>query len=306
MTPRRGDSDYDGPRIQTHFGPRPAIYLPLTPQLAGGKRGTYVFERHRVPAGSLPEHSFDGHMLLLPMGRRSISFESRLNGKHVTGSIAPRHFRFLAAGDTLSTAWDGPMDSILFSINPQVLKRLFSFDSAAPTLDFVSRIHPHEDPVLMHLTLTMHSHLETGGQAGEIFEHSLLGAIAARLVRRYAHGRYTAERRDPLPRWKRARIEDYVRSNLAGRLTLSSLASMVELSPHQLCRTYRATTGQSLWQFVLESRAKAALGLITRRPMVPLAVVASDVGFESYSQFIAAFRKFFGQLPSEYRRSLNR
>jgi len=35
---------------------------------------------------------------------------------------------------------------------------------------------------------------------------------------------------------------------------------------------------------------------------MPLSHVASACGFESYPQFIAAFRKLAGQLPSEYRR----
>jgi AraC-like DNA-binding protein len=75
------------------------------------------------------------------------------------------------------------------------------------------------------------------------------------------------------------------------------------MSPHQLSRTFRATTGQSLWQFVIELRAREARRLIAANPSLPLSHIAHDSGFETYSQFIAAFRKVFGQLPSEYRRT---
>ena len=90
--------------------------------------------------------------------------------------------------------------------------------------------------------------------------------------------------------------------NLAQDLSLAEIAMVVGMRPHQLSRAYRATTGQSLWQYVLECRAREAMRLMVRSPGMPLSHVATACGFESYPQFIAAFRKFSGQLPSAYRR----
>ena len=77
---------------------------------------------------------------------------------------------------------------------------------------------------------------------------------------------------------------------------------VVGMRHHQLSRAFRAATGQSLWQYVLECRAREAMRLMARSPDMPLSHVASACGFESYPQFIAAFRKLSGQLPSAYRR----
>ncbi|MBC7381213.1 MAG: AraC family transcriptional regulator, partial [Burkholderiaceae bacterium] len=77
------------------------------------------------------------------------------------------------------------------------------------------------------------------------------------------------------------------------------------LSPYHLGRTFHQTTGHSLWQYVLQCRAALARGLIAGRPGLPLADIAVQSGFESYSQFIAAFRKANGVSPGEYRRNLH-
>jgi AraC-like DNA-binding protein len=139
--------------------------------------------------------------------------------------------------------------------------------------------------------------------AGAIFEQSLLTAIASHLVDAYGRGRRSKPFVAPLTRRNRTRAEDYIRQNLARDLNLAAIAAVVGMSPHQLSRTFRAATGQSLWQFVIELRAREAKRLMMASPFLPLSHVAQSSGFETYSQFIAAFRKVFGQLPSEYRRT---
>ena len=54
---------------------------------------------------------------------------------------------------------------------------------------------------------------------------------------------------------------------------------------------------------MIECRVREATHMLARNRNLSLSYVARACGFESYSQFIAAFRKVFGQLPSEYRRT---
>jgi AraC family transcriptional regulator len=293
-------------RIRIHSGSRSQLYFEQPPMLAGGQRGSYIFER-RIAIGSfLPAHTFDEHIFLLPVGQNAVPYKSMLNGRCIRGYIEPYRFRFLSAGDSLSTSWSAPMDSILITIHPNVLQRMLQMDPDHPHPELVSRIAAHEDPVLMHMTLALQAYLSSGGLAGRLFENSLLSSIAAKLLFSYGNGRRSTANRTLLPRWKRTRIEDYVQANLGGSFTLGNVAAIVEMSSYQLCRTFRTTTGQTFWQYVLERRVHAAMGRIAARPALPLSQVAHDCGFESYSQFIAAFRKFTGCRPSEFRRTLGR
>lgn len=279
-------------------------YAPGEPVFAGGTNGSYIFEHQKVAAaGQLPSHSFDEHIFMFPVGDVAVSFSSRLNGRPVNGLIEPGRFRFVAAGDTLSTTWDAPLEAIFITLPLNVLNCALGEEAHDPPAQLRSNIMPHDDPLLAHLTLAMQSYIRSNRIAGRIFEQSLLTAIAVHLLMSYGHGKRGRSPGESLTRLKRTCVEEYIRQNLSRDLSLAGISAVIHMTPHQLSRTYRATTGQSLWQFVIECRAREAMRMLSHNRSPSLPYVAHACGFESYSQFIAAFRKLFGQLPSEYRRS---
>jgi AraC family transcriptional regulator len=290
-------------RIYARYDDSRKLYLPDVPVFSDGKHGSYIFERQQVfAAGHTPTHAFDEHIFMLPVGDAAVPFTSRLNGRPKKGLIEPGRFRFVSAGDTLSTTWEAPLEGIFVTLHPDVLRRALGEEASYPA-ELISDVMPHRDDLLAHLTLAMQSYLQAGRLAGAIFEQSLLTAISAHLVDAYGHGRPGRPQGAPLTRRRRAQVEEYIRQHLAQDLNLAAIAAIVGMSPHQLSRTFRATTGQSLWQFVIELRAREARRLMDLNPSLPLSLVAQANGFETYSQFIAAFRKVFGRLPSEYRRT---
>lgn len=293
-------------RIYIHSGNKSLPYFQTPPAFSGGQRGIYLFERRIAESGELTAHTFDDHMFLLPVGVSAVPFQSVLNGHRLRGRIEPWRFRFLAAGDCLSTSWSAPMDSILIGIHPNTLQHLLHADPGHARPELVSCLTAHDNQVLMHLTLALQAYLMVGSPAGRMFESSLLSSMAAQLLASYSSGRRGIADRTMLQRWKLARIQEFVHGHLGSAFRLSDVAALVEMSPYQLCRTFRATTGQTLWQYVLECRVHEAMRRVTNHRTLPLAYVAHDCGFESYSQFIAAFRKFTGYLPSEYRRMLGK
>ena len=292
-------------RIFARFDDKRALYMPDAPLIAGGRSGSYTFERQRVfSSGHVPTHTFDEHIFMLPVGEVAVPFKSRLNGRPVKGLIEPGRFRFVAAGDSLSTTWrGGSVEGIFLTLHPDVMHRALGDDAMGPSVELVSEVMPHEDALLAHLTLAMQSYIQAGRLSGIIFEQSLLTAIASHLLRIYGRGRRGKSRDAPLTRQRRARVEDYVHQNLGRDISLVEIADVMAMSPHQLGRAFRAATGQSLWQFVIECRAHEAMRMMTRNRALSLTYISRACGFESYSQFIAAFRKVFGQLPSEYRRT---
>lgn len=291
-------------RIFARFDDGRMLYMPETPLVVGGRSGSFVFERRRIPApGHIPAHIFDDHVFMLPVSDKAARFSSRLNGRNLKGLVEPGRLRFLAAGDSLATTWDQPIEAIFMTLNPELLNVSLGEEVSSQPVELASNIMPHEDPLLAQLGLAMQHHILGGRRAGKIFEHSLLTAIAAHLFSAYGTGRRGKVRNAPLIRRARARVEDYVRQNLGRDIALSEIAAVVGMSPRQLSRGFRAATGRSLWQFVIECRVREATQMLARNGNLSLSYIARACGFETYSQFIAAFRKIFGQLPSEYRRS---
>ena len=300
-------SDHPQPRIYIRTDSRGRVpYFDRPPLAVGGSNGLYTYEDRAVDAGSLPPHSFDEHILMLPVGQRPIRFWSHLNGRPLTGRIEPDRFRFLARGDTLSTTWDAPLRGLFLTLSTALFAQALGDAIDNRPVDLVSNIMPHEDPVLAHLLQAIQAYSTRRGVAGRLFEQSLLTAIVAHVAVRYGAGRRHLAHGPNLPQWKYQKLTAFVREHIGHALSLKDLAAVVDLSPYHLGRAFRARTGSSPWQFVLECRAKEARRLITAHPDLPLANIADACGFESYAQFIAAFRKFHAQLPSEFRRSLRR
>ncbi|HEU5397973.1 MAG TPA: AraC family transcriptional regulator, partial [Gammaproteobacteria bacterium] len=252
-------------RIFARFDDGRMLYMPETPLLMGGRSGSFIFERRHIPApGKIPAHTFDEHVFMLPVGDEAVRFSSRLNGRNLKGLVEPWRFRFLAAGDTLSTTWDTPIEAIFMTLNPELLPLSLGEEALARPVDLASNIMPHEDLLLAQLSLAMQYHIRGGRRAGLVFEQSLLAAVAAHLFAAYGTGKRGKIRNSPLTRRNRARIEDYVRQNLGRDIGLAEIAAVVGISPRQLSRAFRAATGQSLWQFVIECRVREATRMLAR------------------------------------------
>ena len=122
---------------------------------------------------------------------------------------------------------------------------------------------------------------------------------------REALGALEVRRRSALSLRTLRKVQEFVDANLAREFCIDDIAHAAFLSPYHLGRRYREATGESLWQYVLRCRAQRAAALISAYPESKLADIAAQCGFESYGQFIAAFRKTYGFTPGGLRRLLD-
>jgi AraC-like DNA-binding protein len=141
------------------------------------------------------------------------------------------------------------------------------------------------------------AYLQSGAARGLPFEQPLLQALGAR--------------RPPsaptvLSRRTLRKVHEFIAANLASDFRVADIARAAFLSPYHLGRRYHEATGRSLWQYVLQCRAEHARRLIAQEQHTTLADIAAASGFQSYGQFIAAFRKCYGTTPGAYRDALER
>jgi len=97
-------------------------------------------------------------------------------------------------------------------------------------------------------------------------------------------------------------LADFIEDNLAERVTLEDLSSLVNISPFHLARSFRRTTGLAPHQFVLARRVELAKRLLmtTKRSVQD---IAWTVGYENVSHFRRLFASHLGVTPSELRRA---
>jgi AraC family transcriptional regulator len=90
-------------------------------------------------------------------------------------------------------------------------------------------------------------------------------------------------------------------SDLERRWTLAAIATDVGVSPIYLTQVFQQVEGLPLYRYQLQLRLARALDLLGEH--VDLTRLALDLGFSSHSHFSAAFRRAYGQTPSEFQRS---
>ncbi|MDQ8731037.1 AraC family transcriptional regulator [Bradyrhizobium sp. LHD-71] len=103
-----------------------------------------------------------------------------------------------------------------------------------------------------------------------------------------------------LTRRQVSRVVEYVDANLAVRLRIAELATLVGLSEGHFQRAFKMATGQSPLAFVNFCRVQRALELLSRTD-APILEVAAHVGFVSPSHFARVFRSLVGTTPLRYR-----
>ena len=86
-------------------------------------------------------------------------------------------------------------------------------------------------------------------------------------------------------------------------LSLSSLASDVGISSHQLSELINTRLGMGFARYVRECRVRAAKALLISAPAQSILSISMDTGFRSQSAFYAAFKELTGQSPGDYRKT---
>ena len=92
----------------------------------------------------------------------------------------------------------------------------------------------------------------------------------------------------------------YINENLAGDLSVDTLADRVFLSRYHFMRLFKLQTGSTVHAYVRQKRLLYAARLI--REGMPVQQAAAECGFNDYSVFHRAFRESFGFRPAELKK----
>lgn len=270
------------------------------------------------PAGSNSVWERDlGWGRLLTLNARAGSFKARFSGHAVVVGEGPvagpvsLNGRPVAAPDDRTATYSvfRPNDEVAGQLHSAVVYHFLFFDP-----DFVSQtIHSETAAENVNLVPVMRgtpqatfqslwrwmissarSATEAGDEMGRLCARILLVLLVEpQLANRQAkasdrHGEAVS------------RVQAHVFANLSGRLELIELAALAGMSPYHFARVFKARTGQSVHQFVLESRLEGARGRLSRSSAA-ISEIAKQTGFSSQSHLTTAFRKRFGLAPKAYR-----
>jgi len=126
--------------------------------------------------------------------------------------------------------------------------------------------------------------------------------VAAHVMQRYGvPQRKTEPRVKGLAAWQRLRVTELLRGRLDGRVRLSELATLCELSVSRFAHSFKVTFGVSPHRWLLERRIEYAQAQLKRSGMT-LSVIATQCGFTDQAAFTRAFHRVVGDSPGRWRR----
>jgi AraC family transcriptional regulator len=142
------------------------------------------------------------------------------------------------------------------------------------------------------------------GPMGRLYSDHLIHALAYRVL---LFGRDVSPSKatrpaSGLPTRILKRVVDKMQV-LDDELSLESLAQESGYSRVHFVRMFRAATGRSPHNYLLNLRIERARELLSN-PALSLTDIALDCGFSSHSHLTRVFRQFLGVTPSECRRAL--
>lgn len=93
----------------------------------------------------------------------------------------------------------------------------------------------------------------------------------------------------------------YLENHMSEKITIDELCRKFMVSPTYLKAEFRRMYGTSIHRWLIDLRMRQAGEWIccTDRPIYQ---IARDVGYEGMSQFSAAFKKYYGTTPSEFKK----
>ena len=223
----------------------------------------------------------------------SCSSEVRFSGERtLSGGWAPHRIGLLPAHLPYSAA-GGPVRLIALGLGQNLLKRLRKSASLVPRFGI-------EDEFIRATCYALAKDVAEDHPDGGMYGDTLIAALGAHLVRNHSTDtRLTVE--DP---WgsigRQELVEEYIRDQLHERVSLASLAALVDLDIYSFAKWFRKTFGLPPHQYLLKLRVERARTLLWSTAE-SLAVVAFKCGFSSQSHLSTTFRRFVGLSPKAYR-----
>ncbi|MCP4164177.1 MAG: AraC family transcriptional regulator [Deltaproteobacteria bacterium] len=101
---------------------------------------------------------------------------------------------------------------------------------------------------------------------------------------------------------KISRVCEYIEEHLDEDLTVEILSEVADFSKYHFHRQFSGYIGISVFKFIQQLRLKRASYQLVYDADIKIIDIAMDANFEYPESFSRAFRKMFGQTPSEFRK----
>ena len=156
-----------------------------------------------------------------------------------------------------------------------------------------------QDLLIQQLGLSL-KRLEMGAADSRLYAESVATLLAVHLLKRYSvQPPVIREYTGGLPSQKLRTAIAYINDNLEQNISLTEIATAVQMSSHYFATLFKQSVGVAPHQYLTQCRIERAKQLLQKQTLSVLQV-SHLVGFQSQSHFAKVFRKHVGTTPKLY------
>jgi AraC family transcriptional regulator len=240
--------------------------------------------------------------MIVAYRRGETTMQRKVDGRWINERLGPGDVSLLTRAADSHWVWDRDIEVIHVYLTQQELaatcKQMYERD--------VQDVELHDevkadDPAIHRTAMLIAQEAAHGGVGSALLVESLTCQLAVHILRRHAHVLFREDHdHDSLTFRQERAVRDFVHEHLGENISLDDLASVVALSRYHFTRRFRATTGTTPHEFVLQQRVARAKALLTRTNC-PLLDIALICGFADQSHLNRVFKKHTGMPPGQYR-----
>lgn len=203
-----------------------------------------------------------------------------------------------------SWAWDKPGAIMIMRMPPSLLRQASEalLRSPPPSTE-LQNCFGRRDPFVERIAMQFLDELHAPGHPAQAYiSQALSHALAAHLVHRFnAQGATPHKLPAGLAPRVMERLKEYAEAHLHEEIDLQTLATLANVSRFHFARMFKRTAGMGAMAWLERARMRRACALIEAGGL-PLAHIASLVGYTDQSYFTRRFRLVVGATPAAYAR----
>ena len=257
-------------------------------------------ELHSLPESEYPEHYVKGHRLAIMRRGQSLTYEWKQGSTWQSRQTYPGAFFLQSHGDLNAPRWFKPFEIIAVALEPSFVARCFQDTINCELLRF-QECRAEYDTNIARFATHFETELLNNNYCGTLYGESLALAFSLYLLEKYSE--FTTPLFHPKRKLSSLQLKEvieYIHAGLDSELSLTKLATQLNLSPFHFARLFKKSLGLSPHKYVLQNRIERAKKLITVSSNVSLTNIALQVGFYDQTHFGKAFKKYVGVSPKVF------
>jgi AraC family transcriptional regulator len=285
------------PAATTSFLPRPPV---LASYQSGWKN--INFAHYRLPAWEIPEMASPQHTIGFSTSQ-TVATEIILDGRvyHVPGWAGQDFVGVFPANLPMSSRWNQEGEFIHCYLDQTFLTHVAHESINPDRVEIILEFPPLADPLIWQIGVALKSVLENNPQNSCFYAESMATALASHLLQFYATRQHVLrEYEDGLSKVQIQQAIEYINEHLHLNLTLTEIATELEMSQYYFCRLFKRSIGMTPHQYLIQQRVEKSKQLL-KQPETKILDIAIQCGFANPSHFAKCFRQRVGISPQQFR-----